>query len=150
MTRDHQKKRLRKGGAALLITRETDYALRILRALSEGELLTAGDISEKEGVPQQFAYKILKKLEKADLVQIVRGAGGGCRLAAKLEGVTLFDLMGVMDEDISVISCMEPGFPCTSPHSEGKRCPAHQRLCLVQAALDRELKSHTLKELLCG
>ena len=52
-------------GCGVLITRETDYALRVLRALSEGEQLTAGDISEQQMVPKPFAYKIIKKLSKA-------------------------------------------------------------------------------------
>ena len=49
----------------MLITRETDYALRILRTLSDGKSYTAGELAERESLPQKFAYKILKKLEKA-------------------------------------------------------------------------------------
>ena len=49
----------------MVITRETDYALRILRALLDGKLHTAGQIAQDELLPQAFAYKILKKLEKA-------------------------------------------------------------------------------------
>ena len=42
----------------LLITREADYALRILRTLSEGGLVTAAEITQRELIPRQFAYKI--------------------------------------------------------------------------------------------
>ena len=45
----------------MVITRETDYALRILRALLDGKLHTAGQIAQDELLPQAFAYKILKK-----------------------------------------------------------------------------------------
>ena len=78
-------------GCGVLITRETDVALRVLRALSEGEQLTAGDISEQQMVPKPFAYKIIKKLSKAGFVRITRGADGGCRLAVGLDKVTLYD-----------------------------------------------------------
>ncbi len=61
----------------MLITRETDYALRILRALSGGEQMTVAAIAQDQQVPQQFAYKILKKLSKGGLVSIARGAEGG-------------------------------------------------------------------------
>lgn len=88
----------------MLITRETDYALRVLRALSEGEQLTAGDISEQQMVPKPFAYKIIKKLSKAGFVRITRGADGGCRLAVGLDKVTLYDLMAAMEEDSAVIA----------------------------------------------
>lgn len=58
---------MRQGGTTLVITRETDYALRILRALLDGELHAAGEIAQTELLPQAFAYKILKKLENARL-----------------------------------------------------------------------------------
>ena len=70
----------------MVITRETDYALRILRALLDGKLHTAGQIAQDELLPQAFAYKILKKLEKAGLVEVVRGTAGGRWAAAELEG----------------------------------------------------------------
>ena len=43
----------------MVITRETDYALRILRALLDGELHTVGQLAQDELLPQAFAYKIL-------------------------------------------------------------------------------------------
>ena len=46
----------------MLVTRETDYAIRALRALSDGNKKTLADICRLEVVPQQFGYKILKKL----------------------------------------------------------------------------------------
>ena len=63
----------------MLITRETDYALRILRALAPGSCLTVGEIAEKESLPHKFTYKIMKKLEKAGIIRIIRGVNGGCQ-----------------------------------------------------------------------
>ncbi|MCI5705449.1 MAG: Rrf2 family transcriptional regulator [Pseudoflavonifractor sp.] len=133
----------------LLITRETDYALRILRALSDGELLTAKALTQKEAVPHQFAYKILKKLEGAGLIRITRGTGGGCRLTADLRQVSLYDLMGAVGEDTLLISCMMPDYQCTRPQ-ENPRCAVHYRLCDIQKTVDRELQSHTVHWLLFG
>ena len=82
----------------MLITKETDYALRILRALSDEGRVTAVQLANEEQIPQQFAYKILKKLQKGGLIQILRGADGGCTLAAQLEQVSLFRLMQIMEE----------------------------------------------------
>lgn len=133
----------------MLITRETDYALRVLRALAGGEQLTAGEIAESELVPKQFAYKIIKKLSKAGMVSITRGADGGCRLAADLSRVTLSDLMNAMDEDKSVTACMEAGYDCAWRERHGG-CAVHCGLTKVQRALDRELKAHTLRSLIYG
>ena len=63
----------------MIITRETDYALRILRALLDGQLHTVGQIAQEELLPQSFAYKILRKLDKAGLIQVVRGTAGSIR-----------------------------------------------------------------------
>ena len=77
----------------MLITREVDYAMRILRALSDGEQMTAQSISDLHQVPKPFAYKIIKKLSRAGLVSITRGAEGRCSLSADLEQVTLHSLI---------------------------------------------------------
>lgn len=57
----------------MLITRETDYALRILSILALGQQFTAGELCEQELVPRQFGYKILKKLDRGGLIEITRG-----------------------------------------------------------------------------
>ena len=56
-----------------MITRETDYAIRLLRTLRDRERHTVAEAAERELVPQPFAYKILKKLSKAGLVEVLRG-----------------------------------------------------------------------------
>ena len=50
--------------SVLLVTREADYALRILRALAGGEQRTAADICEQE---QPLAEKNVQNKIKTDL-----------------------------------------------------------------------------------
>ena len=133
----------------MLITRETDYALRILRALAGGEQLTAGELADGEQVPQQFAYKILKKLQKGHLVDIQRGASGGCSLSADLRNVSLFDLIQVMEADNYVAPCMEPEHQCLWRLARGGIvCHAHVHLSEIQRTLNAELKAHSLQKIL--
>lgn len=133
----------------MLITRETDYALRILRALAGGEQLTAGSIAESQMVPKQFSYKIIKKLSRAGMVSITRGVEGGCRLSADLEKTTLLDLMSAMEEDNTVVACMEPGYPCRWREAHGG-CMVHRQLSAVQSKINDELRSHTLRAIIFG
>ncbi|QNK41081.1 RrF2 family transcriptional regulator [Caproicibacter fermentans] len=132
----------------MLITRETDYALRILRALSGGEHVTTADICKKELLPQQFVYKILKKMERAGLVLITRGKDGGCRLIKDLQTVSLFDLMEIMETDKSISACTQPGYPCAWRQKYGKPCMVHQHLQQIQRKLDDELKAFRLSKIL--
>jgi Rrf2 family protein len=133
----------------MLITREADYAMRVLRALSSGEQMTAQAISDLHQVPKPFAYKIIKKLSRAGLVSITRGAEGGCSLSADLDQVTLYDLMQAMEEDFRVIACMEPDYDCTWRNANGA-CTVHCELAELQRQLDRELRSRTLRSLIFG
>ena len=48
----------------MIITKETDYALRILRVLLDGEKHSVAEMSETELIPNQFAYQILKALRR--------------------------------------------------------------------------------------
>lgn len=115
----------------MIITRETDYAVRILRCLADFHLKTIREISEEQIVPRQFAYKISKKLERAGLIEIIRGATGGCRMIKDLHEVTLMDLIDVMDRDNMVSSCLNPAMSC--PYREkNEGCCVHNSLCQVQ------------------
>lgn len=61
----------------MIISREMDYALRILRQLSRGGSMQAAELEKSENVSVNFARKILQKLKRAGIVQITRGPEGG-------------------------------------------------------------------------
>ena len=73
----------------MFITRECDYAVRVVRALWGESRLSVSDICEKESVTAPFAYKILKKLQKAEIVKGYRGVHGGYSLNEGLDELTL-------------------------------------------------------------
>lgn len=135
---------------SLLITRETDYALRILRGLADRERHTARDLCQREEIPQQFSYKILKKLANAGLVQSMRGVDGGCRLVGDLRATTLYDLMEYMEEDKQIIACMQPNYSCQWVTSHNAHCHVHRTLAELQLSLNVQLRSYTLQFLIFG
>ncbi len=132
----------------MLITRQTDYALRIIRALSGGEQMNADTICKMEKLPEHFVYKILKKLQNCGYISIIRGSEGGCKLTADLSTVTLLDILRATGEDICINACTEEGYSCAAREQNGGICTIHNGLCLIQKKLEKELGSHTLSELL--
>lgn len=50
----------------MIITRETDYAIRILRALADWEQKNIREISDEQMIPRQFAYKISRSWNRPD------------------------------------------------------------------------------------
>lgn len=134
----------------MIITRETDYALRILSALSQGGVITTGELCEREDVPKQFAYKIIKKLSAAGVVETIRGTVGGCRLTADLKQMSLLDLLKITGSDYLVTACMRPEYECVRRKKLGGRCEVHCHLAVVQAHLDQELRAFSVQQVLCG
>ena len=113
----------------MIITKETDYALRILRVLLDGEKHSVAEMSETEFIPNQFAYQILRKLSAGNLVQVSRGALGGCELSCDLDATSLYDLMGVMGERGVLRDCMEPGYECRWQGEHGRTLFAPTDVC---------------------
>lgn len=132
----------------LIITRETDYALRIFRALLDGKLVATGDLCEREAIPKQFAYKILKKLERAGLVQITRGVDGGCQLIADLKNVSMYDLIEIVESKKLVGSCLNPEYQCSLHQAHTSKCTIHKHLLQIQDVVDLELRRHSLHKIL--
>jgi Rrf2 family protein len=134
----------------LIITREVDYALRILRALADGKRVTAKTICDRELLPLHFAYRILKKLEKGGLVQIARGADGGIRLCADLKSVSMYDLLSMIEENRVISACMQPDFECAWRRDNAGACMVHKQLSEVQRVLDEEFRKRSLEKMLFG
>ena len=90
------------------LKKETHYSIKAIRVLyrnREIKLLTAKEIAEIEDIPVKFLYPILRKLNKENLIIIERGINGGYRAAKHLEHTTLYDLLILMEDDISLSFC---------------------------------------------
>lgn len=100
----------------MLMTREMDYALRILRALYQEGQLSAAAIAQKESMPKAITLKILKQLHAAGLVSSRRGASGGYVLEESCEALYLGDLFQALGEPVYVNRCQQPGYQLSLIH----------------------------------
>ena len=130
----------------MLITRECDYALRILRAMSRNEKVTVNHICETGDVPLPFAYKILKKLGQAGIVQSIRGISGGYILKADLDKITIYDIICAVEERFHINECMVENY-CCSQNKSCSPCIYHQELKRVQEIMKQELSSKSLAQI---
>ncbi|MEA4972042.1 HTH-type transcriptional repressor NsrR [bioreactor metagenome] len=130
----------------MLISRQSDYAVRVVRALSDMQIHSAVEIESRENVTVAFSYKILKKLEKAGIVNAIRGANGGYKLSKGCNEFTLFDIISAVDDDFIINECMHDGYICNSRCDS--ECLVHKELCRIQSVLINELKSKTMAEVL--
>ena len=132
----------------MLITRETDYAIRILRALRDGEKYNMTSLCKEQDIPQQFAYKILRKLAEAGIVISTRGANGGCQLCTNLKELSLLDLIRVIDPDKPISSCLKKGYQCAYREAHCDFCGVHDQLIMIQSRINKELAQYNLYDIL--
>ena len=131
----------------MLFTKETDYAIRFFRTLRDGEKYPVSKIAERELIPQQFAYKILRKLSGAGLITVVRGARGGCVLNADLNKVSVMDLIEIVEPKDAFVPCMEEGYVCPYREENGG-CRVHENLGVLEDKLKNDLSKISINELL--
>ena len=124
------------------MTREMDYALRILRALYQDGQLSAAAIAEKEYMPKAITLKMLKRLHAAGLVTSRRGPSGGYLPQLLCDELYLGDLFQALEEPIFVNRCQQPGYRCENRSQ--KECGLCQELSRIQGVLDGELRKTPL------
>lgn len=129
----------------MLITRRSDYAMRICRVLRDGKVHNVREICQREDIPRAFAYKILREFEMADLVNSERGNQGGYYLNKSLDKLTLYDIVSITEGDLAILHCMKED--CVR-NPESMPCKVHQEIERIQTILIDEMKRKTIEEIM--
>ncbi len=129
----------------MLITKRSDYAMRICRALQDGKVHNVREICLEENIPKAFAYKILRELEMAELVKSERGNRGGYYLSRPLSELTLYDIVSITEGDMAILHCMKTD---CERNPDSMPCKVHKEIERIQNILVSELKKKTIEEIL--
>lgn len=81
------------------LSARVDYALRAAAELAAAQAgpMTADELAEAQGMPVKFLETILGQLRRAGLVRSQRGPDGGYWLAKPAAGVSLADIIRVIE-----------------------------------------------------
>ena len=82
------------------VTAMLDLAMRDVN----GPVTLAG-ISERQGISLSYLEQLFGKLRRAELVDSVRGPGGGYCLARLVEDITVADIIIAVDEPLDATQC---------------------------------------------
>ena len=100
-----------------------------LAARNNGEdPVTLAAISETQEIPLAYLEQIFAKLRKRDLVQSVRGPGGGYRLARSAAELTIADIILGAEEAIKMTRC--------DVHMSEHGCMAAKTKCMTHDLWD--------------
>ena len=127
------------------ITREADYALRIVCMLSEQKIqVEAKQIADAKLIPYRFTLKILRKLVQADIVKSYRGVNGGYTIKKSPSEITLKEVIEIIDGPIAINRCMDSPDICEASVD----CQLKKRLGIAQQAFSDELEKVTFEMIL--
>ncbi len=123
----------------LRISKLTDYAVVLTTHLADdslaGQVAPVRALAETTGIPEPTASKVLKALSKADIVDSVRGAHGGYRLARSADAISVAEIIVALDGPIAVTECVDEATGCTHEDHCGVRGNWQRINAAVQGAL---------------
>ena len=82
--------------------------------------VTLADISQCQGISLSYLEQLFAKLRKHNLVEGVRGPGGGYRLSRPADQINVAEIISAVDEKVDVTKCSNQA-DCQN----GERCLTH-------------------------
>ena len=116
----------------MLVTREMDYALRILRTLHREGQLSAAAVARQEHMQKAITLKLLNRLLAAGIVESRRGVSGGYFLKRPCEELSIYDVFQSIGDPPLLNRCQREGYLCEN---------------FPQETLDRELQRMPLSDI---
>ena len=132
----------------MLISKQGDYAIRTMLELGKcyPETRSIKGIADKQEIPKPFLNKIVQSLNKAGLVETLRGVQGGVRLWSSPAGITLRHIIEAIDGPIAINRCLMGQKVC----SRQSYCSAHQVLDKAKKLFLDELDKTSIANLIEG
>jgi len=127
----------------------TTYGLRAMIYLASrynNKNISIAEIAREENISSGYLEKLFKELKKNDLVKSVKGVRGGYSLSKEADKLSLYDIVMILEGSLSLFECISEDGKLLC---EGKNpCAVPRVLLRVQNAINKTLKSMTLKDLL--
>lgn len=65
-----------------------------------------GEIAQRQGLSEEYLEQIFSALRKSGLVESVRGAQGGYKLARSADKITVGDILRVLEGSLAPVECV--------------------------------------------
>lgn len=136
---------VKKEAIPILLIKEVEYAVKVLNELNKESPLSAAELSKRQDIPSPFIYRVLKKLEAAEILSIKRGPKGGYTMKVDCEDLTLYDVVSAFENTFLVIECMKSEYDCA--RNRGLGCCMHREFGRIQGLLQNEFRRNNLAAL---
>ena len=128
----------------LKLTKKADYGLMAMKHLAEHPgSLSAKDVADAYGIPQEALAKILQKLVKSGLLRSQHGSNGGYTLARDASKISAFEVIRAIDGPLFITSCVTVRGEC----GQSDRCNIREPLRKVNQSIETVLRRITISEM---
>jgi len=130
----------------MLVTRETDYAVRctLYLAKDKDRFASVTEIAKAMHIPKTFLAKILQRLVRNGIVESIRGMKGGFRLAKKPAEISLLDIMEAIQGCAVINVCAIDDKLCKMSST----CAVHPIWVEIRREVEGRLKQETIDRLM--
>lgn len=139
---------LPKGDNFMLISSKGRYTLYVLVDLAkngQNRYIPLKEIAERQNISKKYMEGILKTLVDRNLLEGVKGKGGGYKLTKEPKDYSLGEILRLTEGDLASV-------PCTSKNHEHcnhmESCPSHPIWQQLDNLINNYLDSVTLANLL--
>jgi len=134
----------------MMISTKGRYAIRIMLDLSQHTdegFISLKTISERQEISVKYLEAIVAVLNKAGIVESLRGKEGGYKLTKRPEEYTVGSIIKLSEGSIAPVSCLEDN---ASACARACKCLTLPMWLKLEEIVDEYLESITLKDLLDG
>ncbi len=130
----------------MLVTRETDYAVRSVLYLARepDRIASVTEIARSMHIPKSFLAKIVQRLVRRGLLESLRGAQGGLRLARNPSKMNLLEIMEAVQGPTGINTCAVNSKKCRLSSS----CAVHPIWVDIRKEVEDRLRRETIAGLL--
>lgn len=128
-----------------LITRDTDYAVRILSAVAnkKSSSARAAELSKELDIPLSYVRKILQMLAKKGPLKSYKGKGGGFTLSLDPKQILIIDIINIFQGPLSLGECLFKKRIC---HNQAE-CALRKIILDIEDTVKNKLNNVTLASL---
>ena len=124
------------------VTAMIDLAMR-----QDAGPVTLAGISQRQRISLSYLEQLFGKLRRHEIVESVRGPGGGYSLARRAEEVTVADIIIAVDEPLDATQCGSKGNREKGQDGHRGHCMTHELWATLNQKMVEYLDSVSLRDL---
>ncbi len=130
------------------ISAKEDYAIRAVVELASSDeaIVKREHLAERQSIPPAFLENILLELKRGEIVEAIRGADGGFRLARPADEITVAEVIRTVSGPLATIRGQRP----TALEYEGSAAGLQQLWIALRANIRAVLETVTIADVAAG